>query len=226
MADVQRVKGARQALSLIAATCIGMTAVACGGETTGGPSSTCGGGSACGGDLTGTWTVAIECVNAQASTPFVDNSSTPPECRTAFAASFGAATYDSVDLKASFSGTEFRESGSYTVTLPITFTSACLGALGAPAADAATCDSIAGSFGQSGKITGSCTPMAGGCACTMTLTDSLNVSAPYKPEGNRYVTASGVAVDYCVMGNTATIYENGLGLSGRLKLTRAADGGP
>jgi len=60
----------------------------------------------------------------------------------------------------------------------------------------------------------------------MTLTDSLNVSAPYRIEGNSYVTSSGVAVDYCVMGNTATIYENGLGLSGRLKLTRAADGGP
>jgi hypothetical protein len=97
-------------------------------------------------------------------------------------------------------------------------------ALGATMVDTATCDQATGGIMQAGQGESSCTLANGGCSCTMTLTQPLDVAGPYRIEGNRFVGGNGmVSSDYCVSGNTATIVESGLGLSGRLRLTRIAD---
>lgn len=136
------------------------------------------------------------------------------------------AHYDAVDVTASFSGTELHESGTVSETIRFDFTSACMKALGATTVDAATCNQAAGGAMQAGGES-SCAVANGGCSCTVTLTQPLDVTGPYRIEGNRFVGGNGmVSSDYCVSGNTATIVEGGLGLSGRLRLTRVGNAGP
>jgi hypothetical protein len=201
--------------------------VGCGGQTSN--AAACGEVNACGGDLTGNWKVSLDCAAVAPSSPLLSSSgaSLPDACKSAISQAINSAHYDASDVTASFSGTELHETGSISETVRIDFTSACMKALGATTVDTAACNQAVGGSMQGGQDGSACVAMNGGCSCSVTQTAPIDVTGTYQIEGNRFVTANGmVSSDYCVSGNTATIVEGGLGLSGRLRLTRVADAGP
>ena len=211
---------------LTAAAWFGAAMAGCGGETSSGPA--CGGVDACGGDLTGDWKVTLECAAVAPSSPILSDSgsSLPDACKGAVSQAINTAHYDA-DVTASFSGTELHEKGTIMETVRFDFTSACLTALGATTVDAETCSQAAGGSMQGAQGTSSCTLATGACSCTATLTQPIDVTGTYQIQGNRLVNPNGtVSSNYCVTGNTAVIAEGGLGLSGRLRLTRVGDAGP
>ncbi len=209
------------------ATGIAIVASGCGGETS--KASQCGSIDACGGDLTGSWKVTAICASVSPGSALTagQSNSLPAACGDTIAQAFDRATYGKSDVTATFSGTQLHEVGSIDVDFSLTYTSACLSALGAPTADESTCNEIAGGITSGDQGSTTCVVASGGCSCAASISQSVDVTGSYQIQGNAFVTDNGMFTsDYCVTGDTATVLEMGPGLSGRLSLERTAgDGG-
>jgi len=203
---------------------------ACGGQTSSGSDgSECGTLTACGGNLEGTWTVDSICSTPQpkSQSPNVDGGSFPAACQNGLTPNFSEAKYEPIDLTLTFSGAEFHETGTVQLTDSVTFTSACLSALGSPPADVSACQSLAAREGYS-----TCNPVSGACACSGSGRVPIDVTGPYRVQGGEIVWYGNETFtsSYWVSGDSAALVgefpllESGLSMMGRIQLTRAANG--
>lgn len=198
----------------------------CGGETS--HQSQCGAIDACGGNLTGSWKVTGICASISPGSTLAagQSNSLPAACGDVVSQAVDRASYGAIDVNLTFSGTELHEAGSLEINFPLTYTSACLSALGSPVADESTCNEIAGGITSGDQGSATCTVASGGCACTASVSEPVDVTGSYQVQGNAIVTDNGMFTsDYCVTGDAASFLEMGPGLSGRLSLVRAADDG-
>ena len=175
-------------LAILAIVVAGAVAGGCGGDTASNGGS-CGSVAPCGGDITGTWTIASICL---------PNSS---------AASVGTCAgttlqVDSANIKGTltFSAGTYEESvtgGSVveTVTEPMT----CL--------NGTACASVSGT---SGNVSGVCAVSGANCVCTATVTETVAAtSGTYSIAGSMITVSSSNAAEtdgYCVQGNTLTVF--------------------
>jgi hypothetical protein len=211
----------------IIAAGIAVFATGCGGETS--KASQCGAIDACGGDLTGSWKVTGICASISPGSMLTAGQSTslPAACGDIVAQAVDRASYGAIDVTVTFTGTQLQEAGAFEIEFPLDYTSACLSALGAPQADESTCNEIAGGVTTDAQDSATCTVASGGCACTVSISEPIDVTGSYQVQGNAIVTDNRMFTsDYCVTGDTATLLEMGPGLNGRLSLERAVgDGG-
>ena len=154
---------------------------------------------ACGGDISGTWTVTSSCLKV---TGEIDLSSLGLGCTSA---PVTGTLHVSGTLAAYPSGTyqdSTTASGDETVTLP----AACLELSGIPA----TCEQMASALLELGYDAVNCTPDAsGGCACPAAVhqiggmglvSAGASTSGSFTPSGHVATFDGGAQYSYCVRG--------------------------
>ncbi|MBN2574989.1 MAG: hypothetical protein JXP73_10540 [Deltaproteobacteria bacterium] len=173
----------------------------------------CGGGSggiptcvgdfdACGGDLTGKWTLDGVCSETDISEEMFDLSEFPPECSN---------MVQSISMKVS--GTVEYANGTETsdVTMSVTvkgiYTAACMTAIAETPITATQemCEMIAAGFDPTEGMSMSCSLSGGGCACTMSMSEHAQETDTYTVSGGTLIYSSGENVQYCVSGDTLTV---------------------
>jgi hypothetical protein len=192
--------------SIVAVSCASLLALtvlsSCGGSSSD-SSASCSNTAACGGDITGKWTVVSSCVSPTGMT-MVD-----PQCPTATSSGSTIKATGSVSYNADLTySSMFTLSGSTSVTLP----ASCLTSQGITV----TCAQLTQAFTMLTQTSNapfksaSCANAGSGCTCTIVLSDQTSTAS-----GTYTTSAAGVLTetptggtasesDYCVKGNTLT----------------------
>jgi hypothetical protein len=159
------------------------------GDTTSGlmmkADGTCSHVAACGGDVTGMWSLTEACYGV----PMQNASADCPGRTTSVKVDHVAGMYD------------FEKGGSYTGDLAISahvsifFPASCLNQGGVMA----RCADLSGTTDDGEPVTCS-NAGAGGCSCTLPLSVNIDDMGSYKPTGSK-LDKGGETVDYCVKGD-------------------------
>lgn len=210
--------------SVIMGFCAGFWALilcsGCGGSSSDSAAS-CSNSAACGGDITGEWTVTSSCVSVS------DVSMVNQQCPSATANAAGLKVTGNVTYNADLTFTSTSTiSGSTSVTLP----ASCLSVQGITV----SCAQLTQAFmtlaqqGSSGFKSASCSSAGSGCTCNVVLNDqTTSQSGTYSTTSDGVLTetplngAAGQS-DYCVKGSTLTVSPSqsvNMGAMGQMGIT-------
>lgn len=153
---------------------------------------------ACGGDLTGKWSIDGVCTEGDLQDMFMDPSDYPAECS-------GMVQSFSIDMSGTLAYANGIETSDVTMVMnaKANYSKACIQALvGAPVeVTQAICDAATG--GSDGVMT--CKLSNGGCACTMAMNERTQDSGAYTTSGGVLsYDDGGDSIAYCVSGSSLT----------------------
>lgn len=172
------------------------------GDGGGGDLPTCGAFTACGGDITGTWTFDGVCSEGDIASSIVDTGDLPAECKDAVKSL-------AIDVSGTLTYANGTETSDVNLTMKMgmVYSSACITAVsGTPVAvTQAFCDTLASSYDPVDGPTVVCKLASGGCDCTMTMAEHTQESDTYMVSGGTLTYSDGDSVEFCVSGSKLTV---------------------
>jgi hypothetical protein len=158
----------------------------------------CGGFNACGGDITGTWTVKSSCVEGNLTTA-MNAGSNPVECR----GDYKSVTAEVTGTVEFTSGTA-TDNTVTTIDYDLVPSNACRTALGVSTVDETNCAALAQAFVDGGHFgTTTCVVEGTACHCSAQNLYPKNEILTYSVSGSKVnYTTSTDNLDFCVAGST------------------------
>ena len=177
----------------------GLLLSSCGGGSGGIPS--CSAFTACGGDLTGQWTIDGLCTEGDITEGMLDETEMPAECKDAFQ-----------NMSLQMSGTLTYANGIETADMKMamkvkyTFTSACFSAMSMPMTQEA-CSAAEMTSDDPDAPVLSCSVSGSACNCTMSMENQGVETDTYTVSGSTLTYSDGESAQFCVAGDKLTIRE-------------------
>lgn len=179
---------------------VALSSIGCGGDSGGGPVSSCGTTVSCGGDIVGIWTVSSVCIDIDPAA--LGGDSLPTACQTAFEDGARAATAEPSLTMTFAQGGTYQEYGSLKLSMTYDYSADCLRALGDPPASDSTCATVAAGLGAN-YDQASCVYVSNVCRCSVIKNEYVSHAGTFRTrsgelfldEASSSTSASG---PYCV----------------------------